>query len=354
MKTSNVSNLSIQNAMRLTILQAQNELLTAQTEVTTGKYADIGVSLGSKTAISLDLTRDVMRLKSQIDTNSIADQRLESSEESMKQMADSAQKMMDALLALSGSQDANSLSVAKKSISDALAGFTDKANTSVNGEYLFSGINTDVKPLDDYLAAGSPAKAAFNAAFLGYFGFNQSSPQTANIVASGAAPSMDDFLTTAVEPMFADPAWGTNWSKATDEVMTSRISQTEVVNTSSSANSAGMRNFAMAAVISIELLGMNIKEDVRKVVSDKAIATTGVATSGINAERSNLGLSQNRVTKATESLNIQQDIMENNLSSLVGVDAYEASTRVNNLLALMEASYTLTAKIQQLSLVNYL
>lgn len=355
MKTSNVSNLSIQNAMRLTILQAQNALLTAQTEVTTGKYADVGAELGSDTAIALDLTRDVMRLQSQIDTNSIADQRLTASEEAMSQMAVSSQDMMDALLALSGSKDASSLSVANQSISDALSNFTAMANTSVNGEYLFSGINTDVQPVSDYFTAIAPAtvstgKAAFDAAFLGKFGFTQTDPQVATITAA----DMEDFITNTVEPMFTGADWTTDWSSATDEVMTSRISQTETVETSTSANSSGMRNFALAAVISVELLGLDLQDDVRAVVSKKAISYTGVATTGINQERSALGLSQNRVTKATESMQIQQDIIEKNLSSVVGVDAYEASTRVNNLLALMEASYTLTAKIQQLSLVNYL
>jgi len=37
-----------------------------------------------------------------------------------------------------------------------------------------------------------------------------------------------------------------------------------------------------------------------------------------------------------------------------GVDPYEASTRMNSLLAQVEASYTLTSRIQQMSLMNYL
>lgn len=350
MKTSNVSNLAIQNAMRLTIQQSQNQLVEAQTEVTTGKYADVGAELGADTAVALDLNRDVLRLQSLIDTNSIAEQRLEASEEAMNQMAASGQNMMDALVALSGSQDSTSLAVATRSISDALDSFTSMANTSVNGEYLFSGINTDVQPLDNYLDTGSPAKAAFDAEFLTYFGFSQTDPGTAGITAA----QMDDFLTNVVEPMFSGADWTTNWSNATDESMTSRISKTEVVETSTSINADGMRNFAMAAVVSIELLGLDLQGDVRKVVSDKAIAYTGIAVTGINEERTQLGLSQDRVTRANESLAVQKDIIENNLSDLVGVDAYEASTRVNNLLSLVETSYTLTSRIQQLSLVNFL
>jgi flagellar hook-associated protein 3 FlgL len=57
MKTSFVSNLAVQNAMRLTIQQGQAELLKLQTEVTTGRHADVGLALGSSAARSVSLQR---------------------------------------------------------------------------------------------------------------------------------------------------------------------------------------------------------------------------------------------------------------------------------------------------------
>jgi flagellar hook-associated protein 3 FlgL len=60
------------------------------------------------------------------------------------------------------------------------------------------------------------------------------------------------------------------------------------------------------------------------------------------------------VTRANESLAIQKDILKNNLTDLIGADVYESATRVKNLEALIETAYTLTARIQQLSLVNFL
>ncbi|MBP1853137.1 flagellar hook-associated family protein [Rhizobium halophytocola] len=349
MKTSNVSNLSIQNSMRLTILQAQSELLKSQTEVSTGQYADVGSELGSRTSLSLDLTREGMRLQSLVDTNAIATQRLESSQEAMTSMSTSAQSMMDSLVALKGSNDQSNLDVAAQSATNAFDSFLSMANTSVSGEYLFAGINSDVQPLTDM----DTFMGDFETAFQGYFGFpSTDEAQTGAITAT----QMDDFITNTVKPMFMDPggAWDTDWSTATDDEMMSRISQSETVQTSTSANATGMRAFAFAAVLSKGLLGLTIQEDVRSVVSDKAIEATGVAISGIDNERTQLGLSQERVEAANSSLQIQHDIIETNFTSMVEVDAYEASTKVNNLLSLVEASYTLTAKIQQLSLVNYL
>ena len=83
MSTASVSNLSTQTSMRLTIRQAQNELLKAQQEVSTGFYADIGAELGSKTSTVVDLNRESLRLNSMISNNSIATQRLSASQEAL-------------------------------------------------------------------------------------------------------------------------------------------------------------------------------------------------------------------------------------------------------------------------------
>ncbi|GEO85239.1 MULTISPECIES: flagellar hook-associated family protein [Alphaproteobacteria] len=353
MSTANISNLSIQTSMRLTIRQAQNELIVAQQEVSTGVFSDIGAELGGATSTVVDLTRDGLRLQSIKDTNAIATQRLEASQEALGQMATAADQMNTALIALSGTSNASNLKTAIQTISNSLDTFTSMANTSLGGEYLFAGINTDVQPLTEYTDT-SAAKSAFDAEFLSYFGFNQSDSQTANIAASGTAPSMEDFLTNVVEPMYTGTNWTTDWSNATDEVMTSRISQSETVDTSASANSDGMRHFALAAVVAKELLALDLSDASRVVVTKKAIEYTGVATTGINDTRTTLGLSQNRIEKASDSLQVQIDIIDTTLASKTEVDAYDASTRVNNLLSLVEASYTLTAKIQALSLVNYL
>ena len=51
-----------------------------------------------------------------------------------------------------------------RDIANALDAFTAAANTSFNGEYIFSGVKTDSRPLDDYTSASSTAKAAYASA----------------------------------------------------------------------------------------------------------------------------------------------------------------------------------------------
>lgn len=350
MKTSFVSNQVIQNAMRMTIGRGQTEIQQLQKEVVTGRHADIGISLGAQTSSSVSLNRDVIRLETILDSNALVTQRLSASQLALGMMSDGAQQMLEAFIAANGADDATRLAVARRDVESALDAFTSAVNTSANGEYLFSGINSDVKPLEDYLAAGSSPKAAFDATFLGHFGFTQDDPAAAGITVA----QMDNFLTNVLEPAFSGPAWNTDWSSASDTNITSRIRRNEVVESTVNANASGMRNFALAAVIGIELLDSPISGEVRAAVNARAIQHAGQAVSGIDDQRSNLGVSENRVTKANVAIEAQIRIVRLHLHDIEGVDAYEASTRMNSLLAQVETSYTLTARLQQLSLMNYL
>ncbi|MBA4795891.1 flagellar hook-associated family protein [Rhizobium rosettiformans] len=353
MSTASVSNLSTQTSMRLTIRQAQNELLKSQQEVSTGFYADIGAELGSKTSTVVDLNRESLRLNSMISNNSIATQRLSASQEALKQIATAAEEMNNALITISGSSNSDTINTTIMTVSNSLSTMTSMANQSANGEFLFAGINTDVQPIAEYTDT-SAAKTAFDAAFTTYFGFPPTDTAGTATIAATGTPSMEDFITTVLEPMFTGADWTTNWSSATDQAMTSRITQSETVQTSASANENGFRYFALAAIVTKELMTIGAPANAVTTAINKAIDYTGRAITGINSTRSELGLSQNRIEKADASLKVQVDIIETSLSSKIEVDAYEASTRVNSLLSMVEASYTLTSKIQALSLVNYL
>lgn len=350
MKTSFISNQAIQNAMRLTIARGQNEVQKLQMEIVTGRHADVGLALGAQTSTSVRLNQDVARLHNIRDSNSIVTQRLSTSQAALDMMSDGAQQMLEAFIAVNGADDSNRLLIARRDVESALDAFTVAGNASANGEYLFAGINNNTKPLDDYLAAGSSAKAAFDATFLGHFGFAQNTPAAAGIT----VPQMENFLTNVLEPAFTGAAWATDWSSASNTNVSSRISKNEVVDSSTNTNTAGMRSFALAAVIGIELLNSPISSQVRTAVNAAAIQHAGRAVTGIDNDRSTLGVSENRVSKANVALESQIRIITLHLGDVEGVDAYEASTRMNSLLTQVETSYKLTARIQQMSLMNYL
>lgn len=350
MKTSFISNLSVQSAMRSTINQVQTELIQAQREVVSGQHYNIGETLGGTTTRALDLRRERDMMTNLMATNSVVTQRLSSSQMALETISGAAQTALNTYVALAGSTDSTQLSTAVQTMTSVVDQFVDAANTSVNGEYVFAGINTDVKPVGDYISDETGARTAFTTAFTSFFGFNNDDPQVEFITPA----QMQDFFDIVVEPMFfTGPEWSTTWSTASDTPMTSRISRTEVVQSSVSINQEGFRQLAMGAVIGIELLNLPISSDTRAVVSNTAIEFMGKAIYGIDSQRGLLGLSENRVTMADEVLKAQIDIVKLNLDDLEGVDVYEASTKITALSNQMEISYNLTARISELSLVNY-
>ncbi|SIQ55413.1 flagellar hook-associated protein 3 FlgL [Rhizobium sp. RU20A] len=349
MKTSFVSTLAGQNAMRTTINRAQEELRKLQGEVTTGKRDDAGVSLGSGTSQVVNLTAEIERLNSLKETNTVVSQRLSASQVALDSMRKAGEKINTVLLSVLGSDDKTNLSIAKTDLVSSFQTFLGAANTrAFNGEYLMAGINTDAQPLKDY-EPGSPAKATFDnakATFMAGRGYTSMDQFT--------VADMDDFVKNTLEPLYTGNQWTTDWSSASDQNIQSRITANEVVQSSSNANSTGVRMFALASVIGMELLDSGITPQVRASLNVTVQNYAQQSIAGLIREASVLGVSQNRVENANTSLQLQTNLVETHLNDLVDVDPYEASTRMNTLLTQIQTSYTLTSRIQQMSLINFL
>jgi flagellar hook-associated protein 3 FlgL len=373
MKSSFISSSAIQNAMRLTIRQSQAQLIKSSLEATTGVYADIGASIGSGAAKSVNFTSEVSRISALKGSNSVVSARLEASQLGLTSMKKAGDALVSKLTALQGSQDKTGITVALQSAGDALSSLMDTGNTMLNGEYLFSGINTDVQPLTNQTTAATTAIQTNLTAYAS--GLGKTKDQL-------SGTEMDTFITKFVQPMFAQdtfngtstpvafpppgaptpvapaayatpPAWS-DWSSASNQNMTSRISNSEVITSSTNSNSEGMRYFALASITVSALAGQGLSGDGLSTVTSKAIGYAAQGTSGIVTQASQLGLSQERVTKSNDALDAQSSIIQNKLVDLQGVDRTEASTLVNTLQTELETAYKIVAKIQQLSLVNFL
>jgi flagellar hook-associated protein 3 FlgL len=349
MKATSVSSAAISNAMRYQQGRMQVDLVKAQKEMDTGRVADVGLALGTRTAQSVTFARDLDRLNGIVDSNALIASRLSSTQDALGQLVDTAQTLLSALpSAISGEMASD---VTRDSGKAALQAVTSILNTSVNGEYLFAGTNTDVKPINDFGATGSPAKAALDAAFLAHFGFTQNDPAAANITAA----DMDDFLTNDVMPQFMGAGWQANWSNATDQQIVSRIALNETTETSVSANTDGVKKLAMAASIVADLFSSTtMGADAKKTIAARAFSMVGEAVSNLGQVQSQTGIIENRVSTATDRLKTQVDLFDKHIQELEGVDPYEAANRVNDLMSHIQTSFALTARIQQLSLLNFL
>lgn len=343
MRTSSISTASLVGTPRLNISRMQNDLVRLNQEVVTSRMADVGLTLGARTSQSVSLHIDSDALSALMDSNSTVSARLQQQQSALDTMRSGADDFMQTLISAQSSGNAGTLVQAAKS---ALASFTQAANVSDGRNYLFGGINSSSAPIADY---DSGPGAAVTAAFTAKFGFPPNDPAAANI--TGA--EMSDFLGNEFDALFADPAWGSTWSSASDTVVSNRIDTATTVSTSVSANEPAMRKLAEAYTL-VGYLGFDgLGGDAQKAILDKANSLVGDGNDGLVEIQGSLGGVQNQVTDASDRLKTQQSIVQTHIDSLEGVDATEAKVKIDTLTTQIEMSYSLTAKLLQMSLLNY-
>jgi flagellar hook-associated protein 3 FlgL len=273
---------------------------------------------------------------------------MDASQAAMSSMQDSGDTLVSNLTTMQSSQDSTSVAVALQAANDTLSQLISTGNTAVNGEFLLAGTNVDSQPLTDQ----SASVCATIVSALGDY-----ATSLGKEISDLTGEEVGTFITDTIEPMFSESAWtdpDTGWSTASSTNMTSRISGSETVTSSANANSEGVRYLALASVMVSALFGQDLSADAQSTVASKAITYAAQGTSVLVTEQSQLGLSQERVSKANDALDAHTTLLQGGLVDLQGVDTYEASTLVNTLQTQLETAHTLVSKLQSMSLVDYL
>ncbi len=349
MKVTHIASRALSEATRISLMKAQIELTAAQKEAATGRHADVGASLGFRAGQTVSLRNDYARLGAILDTNAIAGARLAATQSVLEGLAGDAQSFIGTLVAARNSD--NGAGIAAAEAQARLNTFVSAVNTVVDGVHILAGINSDFAPLQNYFETPTPASRQSVAnAFIAEFGFSQSDPAVAGI----SAADMQAFLDGAFDALTEEPAWSANWSTASNQNTRSRISTGELIETSVNANEKALRKLVSAYVMIADLGAEQLNEGALQALVDTALRTAGAAIQDLTGLRANLGVAQERLSTANGRLSIQMDVLSKHVVELEAVDPYEASLRVTSLLTQIETSYALTARLQQMSLLNHL
>ncbi|MFA5950157.1 MAG: flagellar hook-associated family protein [Hyphomicrobium sp.] len=346
-KATSVSTSALTNATRESRVGLQSKLAVAQKEATTGRLADVGETLGYLTERTVSLRQDVDRLSTFKDTNTIASARLSLTQTTLENVGSTAQQFLQTLVAARATP--SSAGVAVSDAKAKLVSFTAALNTAQNGAYLFAGINTDVKPLTEYFPA-SAARTALADAFTAEFGLAQSAPGVEAI----SAADIQTFLDGNFATLFDHDNYTTTLSSASDQDISTRISNNERIETSTNANEEGFRKLASAYTLIADLGIEDLGSEAYLTVVDKAIALVGESIGDITQIQASLGTSEERIASANTRIDLQLNLVKEHINELEGVDPYEATSNVNALLTQIETAYSLTARLQNLSLVNFI
>lgn len=348
MKTTYISTIAMSDSGRRQIMKQTDLVNRLGVELSSGRKFDVGLDLGAKTGESVTLRAEFGFLNGIIDTNALTASRLDVSQAAMGDMLSDAQDFLATLVALR--ETGGSADIVKSEANGKLGLMTSRLNTQINDSYVFAGINSDQQPIADYANAASTNKVAADAAFLAEFTMTQADPNVSTITPG----AMDAYLNGNFEAMFTDPNWGTLWSSASSTVTVSRISASETVNSSVSANEQAFRDLAQAYTMVGDLGMENLNEDAYGVVLEKAIAKLGSAIEGLTNSMGKLGNVQEQVKLASTRLSVQTDILNTRINTLENVDPEETAVRLNTALTQLETTYAVTARMQSLSILNYI
>ncbi|MGF1622093.1 MAG: flagellar hook-associated family protein [Rhodomicrobiaceae bacterium] len=349
MEAAYISTKGLNDANRLSVLRLQNRLLVAQKEVATGRLADAGKTLGARTSETVSLRQQYDRFTVLAETNSIAETRLSVSQSAISDMVKIGQDFVNAVLLARDAE--GGAGVSRQQAQASLTALVDGLNTSVGGEFIFAGINTSVKPVATYdTTPSSPAQSSVAAAFLADFGTTQSDPANENITPA----AMQTFLDTTFAGLFDPAGWSADWSTASDQNIVSRIGQSEDVQSSANANEAAFRKLAQAFTMIADLGVENLNRATFQTVAETATRLASEAINELTVIQGGLGNSEARIAATNEKLLAQRNILNTQIDNLETVDPFEASTRVTTLLTQLETAYALTARVQRLSILNYI
>lgn len=343
MRTTFISTYAMNVATRTSLVKSQAELAEATREAVTGRHADVGLALGYKTGQAISLRQDFARLTSITTSNNLASLRLDVTGSTLTDMITQGQTFMGSVLSYVGQPTNGSLAM-----KDGIAGLTsfiDKLNTSVDGAYIFAGINSDVKPSPDYYAAGASSRTAVQTAFAALGPADQITPAQMEAFLADGGP---------FAALFEDPAWGTNWSNAAPQNIKSRISSTDMLETSTNANVDPFRKLMSAYTMMADLQTSDLQPDTLKVLASRAAKVAADGLSGLAELQGSLGFAEQRISQSNERMSIQIDLIQTRINVLEGVDPNEANLRVTALSDQIELSYALTGRLQRLNILDYI
>ena len=311
-------------------LRRQSE--TARSEVATGRIADLNLALGSASAETSLMRRALDGVAAHRTAIARADLRLGVVQSSIASVASGAQALDAELLAAIGRGDERTIANLGGQAKSALERAFAQLNVRAEGRSVFAGDAVDQPALSD--------------------------PQIllADVAQIYANASDASQLQSDLDAYFNDPAGGfetTIYAGGAGAPSRLSISDDDQVSGAVKANDQPFKDVLRGLAV-IAAAASAPRSDYR----DSALAAAGAgAVSGSTALAdlgARIGVEQQRVAAASDSLDIEETALTNAYNARTSVDPYEAASRLQGLENQLQASYLLAARLSQLTLTNFL
>ncbi|MFN3312037.1 MAG: flagellin [Hyphomonas sp.] len=304
-------------------LRARGQIVAQ--EAVTGQYADLTKQLGGgvgKAMLAQKAVDDISAHRAQLDLRA---GRLAVTQISLGKIHEGVEGLDVRMISALGMGDVTGRNLAARDAGIALQDTFAALNVRHVDRYLFSGEATATPPFGDpaglladirAIASSAPDAAAFEAAIDAYFHAEDGPWQTA--IYRGTANAPDGESVTATDP-----------------AITELISGLAILALSGSDEDLPLLRQSPALV-------------------ESAAARLSSGRTALTALRSEVGVHEDRIARSREALDTEEVVLKTVFGSLAGRDQYEAASELKQIEASLEASYLLTARLANLSLLNFL
>lgn len=312
------------------------DLLKATRELSTGRSDDLVGRFGGDFTPLADVELGLKRSESFL--NNISEQRLryDAAQAALGTIRDIAEQIAGPLVLV---QETSDTDLVRNAARDALARFQSVVttlNASVAGSTLFAGVASD-----------GPALAQADTIL---------SALQADVATAGAATA-DDVL-AVVSAWFA-PGGGFDsvaYLGGTTPTNELPVSETATARPLETAADPRIRD-VLAALSLSALAGRGVLDgdpDEQARLARESGLRLLTADEGVVELMSDIGTQENRITRAEAETRSRRASLEIARNDLVGVDPFDAATKLRATEAQLESLYTMTARLSRLSLTAYL
>ena len=323
------------------------DLAIASKEVTSGKRADLGLALGDNVARVSLLRQEMQALDSITTTNGLLAARLDTMQGALASVGDVAQRALAEVVVGAETVGGDRLAHLARSQLDELG---THLNAAQDGMSLFAATNASGPAFLGSGDVGAQPLSKVVDAFVAHFGFQPDDPAALGI----SKAQMSTFLATSFAQLFVDPDWSSDWSGVGATPQQARIAPEEVVSVNVDANAEPVRRLTGGLALLAALGGGSFSGDARQALMTEARDRIGASSRGLDEMRADLGRIQERVSAASERMSVAKSVLVEAESKWTEVDPAEASLRFNNLVQQLEASYAITRRLSELTLLKAL
>ncbi len=346
-----ISTLASHLQLNSSIRSLQSQLMDAQKEISTGRKADLVAALRDRAAEDVDLRNalnDVTEFKG---TTDIVASRMDTMQAALGGVRDIADQMRSTALT---ARDSVSRRYLQEAASTALDRINSFLNAEVAGRTLFSGIQTNLAPMQATTAVNatsglSPQQAVSQViANLGPI----TDAASALAVANGPDGISSMFNDTNSNPNLNYSA--TFYNGASTGSVTARLDNGYQIDYGVRADNPAFRELQQGLSMLASVPYGSVPDDAFAAWQDEAVKHISAGFQGAIDVSAELGFKQSVVADASTRHDATIAQLNNQVANLEAADPYETSLRLSQLQTQLEATFSITARMNELSLTKFL